>query len=378
MKKRRRWIYRRRTRDANDVGGDGQDSFLDVVSNLVGILIILVMIAGSRVRDAAVAGSTSEAVAASSEDNGTSVENANSSALDAAASSEKGQYVDAANLREDLQAKVEKTRVDADELNARTLLVEQQANGAEEEYKRLLEATAALDGALETAARERSDADKIAFDLKSELFEKEKTRDDLRKEKESLEAARPNATVLENLPTPISKQVEAGREGYFRLKNGRIVRVPLNEFQERVRLYFKNFRGDLSQKEHEEKIGPIDGFTFHYFVDVVSSRDSDGISYTFVFRYGECLPENDDVGEPIDDALSNADSVFLQKLSSYSRDDTTITLFVYPDSFQYLRDVKKFIISRGYQIAMRPFRTAPRSPFRRKEPRPRVIETFKE
>ena len=50
MKRRRKEIARRaRTEDRLE---DGQDSFLDVVSNLVGVLIILIMVAGARVRNA--------------------------------------------------------------------------------------------------------------------------------------------------------------------------------------------------------------------------------------------------------------------------------------------------------------------------------------
>ena len=50
--KKRRFEYSRRARNADRLE-DGQDSFLDVVSNLVGVLIILVMVAGARVRNAA-------------------------------------------------------------------------------------------------------------------------------------------------------------------------------------------------------------------------------------------------------------------------------------------------------------------------------------
>lgn len=332
MKKRRRSFYRRRPRTVEEIGGDGQDSFLDVVSNLVGVLIILVMIAGTRARNVAADAANEQAVEPTAE---------------------TAAYVAAAKTLDEARQNVVRIQNEAEDLNARTLDVERQADAAEAEYRALFQTFAELDAEIELASRRRSDADKIAFDLKSEIFEKEKRRDDLRQEKDALAAARPQATVLENLPTPISRPVD-GREGFFRLKNGRLSHVPLNEFQERARLYFKNFRGDFENKTLEDKFGPSEGYTFHFFVDLEKRRADDEIVYTANFRYGECVPSGDELGEPVDEALSNPDSVFRQKLLKYVRDDTTITVFVYQDSFEYLRDVKKFIFSAGYRLALRP------------------------
>lgn len=336
MKKRRRSFYRRRPRPVEEIGDDGQDSFLDVVSNLVGVLIILVMIAGSRARNAACDAALEKT--------------AEARAVADAETEKRAAFVEEIG---ELRENVVRLQVETEDLNARTLDVERQADGAETEYRLLSQAFAELDGQIELASRRRSDADKLAFDLKSEIFEKEKRRDDLNREKDALAAARPQATVLENLPTPLSRPVD-GREGFFRLKNGRISHVPLNEFQERVRLYFKNFHGDFENKLLEEKIGPSEGYSFHFFVDLEKRRGGDEIVYSAIFRYGECVPQGDELGEPVDVALSNADSVFREKLTKYVRDDTTITFFVYPDSFEYLRDVKKFLFSAGYQLALRP------------------------
>ena len=233
MKKRRRSFYRRRPQTVEEIGGDGQDSFLDVVSNLVGVLIILVMVAGTRARNVA-----SDAALEEAAERATAVD------------SETEKRTAFATQIGELRENVFRLQNETEDLDARTLDVERQADAAEAEYRLLSQAFAELDGQIELASRRRSDADKIAFDLKSEIFEKEKRRDDLRREKDALAAARPQATVLENLPTPISRPVD-GREGFFRLKNGRISHVPLNEFQERVRLYFKNFRGDLESQRIE-------------------------------------------------------------------------------------------------------------------------------
>ena len=341
MKKRRRLTYRRPAR-AQERIDDGQDSFLDVVSNLVGILIILVMAAGARVHNVA-----SEPIARA-EDEPQAI-----SEEDREEQARRAQYVAAADELARTIDKLDKTREETEEYTERNMALERRADAAEQEYRDLLTASAEIDAALKAEAQTRADSEQIAFEMKSEIFDKEKKVDDLRRQKEALEAAKPKATVLENVPTPISKRVD-GREGFFQLKNGRIAHVPLNEFQERMRLAFKNFNGDITKKTVGENIGPVEKFKFHYIVDMDSSRDSDGITYYAQLRYGECVPLNDEVGEPVDVALASKNSEFCQRLLRYDRADTTITIFVYPDSFEYLRDVQKLLFSLQYQAAMRP------------------------
>lgn len=342
MKKKRRFIYRPRAKRTESIE-DGQDSFLDVVSNLVGILIILVMVAGARVHEAA-----DDALA------NDSAQVKKLSPEEQAEQAKRKEYVEAVETLKAKRAELEKTRLEAEDFNERYMMVEQQAAGAEQEYRDLLTTSAQIDAALKAEAQKKEESEQVEYDLQSALFEKEKKLDDLRKEKEALLAARPKATLLENLPTPISQRVEEGREGFFQLKNGRIAHVPLNEFQERVRLYFENFRGDVSKDVFEEKIGPVENFDFHYIVDLRKTRESDGLHYYMEFRYGECIPRSAEIGEPVDAALASKESKFCKSLLKYNRQDTTITIFVYPDSFEYLRDVKKLLFSLKYQTALRP------------------------
>lgn len=343
MKKKRRSLYQRRARGRETIE-DGQDSFLDVVSNLVGILIILVMIAGTRVHDAS-AVSVDEKNA----------EEARLSTEEREEIERRNDYVEAVNKLTEARTELERARTETEDYNERLLVVEQQADAAESEYRELLAASAEIESALKLHAQKREDNEQIAFELKSELVEKEKKLNDLQKQKEALEAARPKATVLENLPTPLSQRVEQGREGFFRLKHGKLAYVPINEFEERLRLTFKNYRGDITTKRSvDETIGPVNDFKFHYLIDFDSTRGPDGVQYYAEFRYGECLPTNDDIGEPVDQALASRNSKFCQSVLKYLPQETTITIFVYPDSFEYLNDIKKRLFSLGYQLALRP------------------------
>lgn len=342
--KRRRWEYNRRARSEGRLD-EGQDSFLDVVSNLVGVLIILIMVAGARVRNAA-----SEPIPEPSEQIARTLDD-EKTPEDRRAEEE---YVAAVDALDALSEKVQTRRRDAEARSERARILANQADAAEDEYRRLVALAAELDAAFEGASRQKTEAEKEAFDLQSAVFQKEKKFDDLRREKQALEAARPKAIALENIPTPVSQRVPEGHEGFFCLKRGRLSHVPINEFQERVMLKFKGYRGDMTPREFQEKIGPIDNYVFQYDVELGTRRTGEGMSYYFEFKRGECVPANDLIGEPVDEALANRNSVFQNRLLKYVREDTTITVFVYPDSYGFLNDVKKFLFSLGYMTALRP------------------------
>lgn len=347
--KKRRIEYSRRTRKADRLE-DGQDSFLDVVSNLVGVLIILIMVAGARVRNAAsetIAEASEPAAAVASE----SPDGVTKTIEERRAEAE---YVAAVEELEQLSSAVQKRQQETSATSERVQLLEAQASAAEAEYQSLVQMAAELDAAFEGASRQKSAAEKEAFDLQSAIFEKEQRFANLQREKEALVAARPQATMLENIPTPISQRVADGHEGFFCLKNGRLSHVPLNEFQERVMLKFKGYRGDMTPREMEEKIGPVENYVFQYYVDLGTRRTGEGTTYYFEFKYGECTPTSDAIGESVDEALGNRNSVFRNRLLKYVREDTTITIFVYPDSFGYLNDIKRFLFSLGYMTALRP------------------------
>ena len=341
MKRRRKEIARRaRTEDRLE---DGQDSFLDVVSNLVGVLIILIMVAGARVRNASAELSGLSEARAESE-----------STLSAEEEREREEYVAAVTELENLEEKLNTNRAEAQTTSEQLLALERQTENVDAEHRRLVSLMSELDALFQSESLKKSAEEKESFDLKSSLVDKEQKLDRLRKEKEALVAARPKATVLENIPTPLSKRVADGREGFFCLKKGRLSHVPIVEFQERVMLNFKNYRGELTPREFEEKIGPVENYVFKYYVELGTHRNGDGLSYHFDLKYGECIPTSDTIGEPVDDALANPDSVFRNRLLKYVRDDTTITVFVYPDSFGYLNDVKKYLFTLGYMTAFRP------------------------
>ena len=344
MKKKRTLTpRRRRARENEDLEG-GQDSFLDVTSNLVGVLIILIMIAGVRVRRATTALEASAVAVAIAED----------SEYDAEERARRAFYAETVAKVEALSEQVRATQESTREFDERAAMVQNQADAAEREYQALFEARAAVDAILENESQKKSETEKRVFDLKSEILAKEQKRDAMRREKEALEASRPNAIALQNVPTPLAKRVDDCVEGHFRLKGGKISHVPVSALEERLKLFVKNYRGDLTPRIMEDRIGPYEDYYFQYRLKLDSHRTAEGVGYSLEFLYGEFQPTRDDLGETVDDALANPKSVFRERLLRYSRDESVITLHVYPDSYACLNDLKKALFSLGYQIAMRP------------------------
>ena len=65
------------------------------------------------------------------------------------------------------------------------------------------------------------------------------------------------------------------------------------------------------------------------------------------------LPVSDDMGQPLTDALRDG-SDFLERLSGHDPNRTTVTVWVYPDSFNEFRALKAELFRRGYLAAGRP------------------------
>jgi hypothetical protein len=65
------------------------------------------------------------------------------------------------------------------------------------------------------------------------------------------------------------------------------------------------------------------------------------------------VPIRDDLGEPLQQAMSEG-SEFRDLLKRLDPDRTTVTVWVYPDSFDQFRTLKAELFRRGFLTAGRP------------------------
>ncbi len=294
----------------------GEDSFLDTTANLVGILIILVVVIGSK------------------------------TTIDAR---EYGKQLAEAELVQPVLEQPAKEAIDL-----KRALIEQQIKlqeySLETEYRRaerdsLLEQVTLAKQRVESELNETDDIKRQSIEQSLRLEELES---DLKKTHEKLGAAdereRPKV-ILEHLPTPMAKTV-FGRELHIRLQHGRVTVVPWDDLikmlkqQVPLAMHRNTTRGLI-----EESLGPVGGFLMRYRMAAIPGGfELDRFEL-------ETTPENR--GEPLEEALSPSGRLRLD-LSSRDPSQTVVTVWVYPDSFDQFRQLKAVLFDEGFLCAGRP------------------------
>lgn len=308
----------------------GSDSFLDVIANMVGILIILVMVVGMRVKNAV---EEPEAPVV--------VENPNKQ-VEALTSEAHG-------LEQSSLELVEKSRQLAvlasqrfDERSAIALAVKARESALDEEKAKLASGT------------------REAFDVQQAMLVEQSRLTQLEAEIAALVYAPQKEVVkIKTYPTPISRTVH-GREIHFQIKGGRIVLVPLDQLIDELKRTMQSHLSKLrDQMEITETVGPIGGFRMRYTLERVDvAGQVNGNSMTpggSIVRTTEfsLLPDISELGEKIPDAMRR-NSQFQNVLADLDPRRYTVTLWAYPDSFENYRLVREYLYQRGFAVAGRP------------------------
>jgi hypothetical protein len=119
-----------------------------------------------------------------------------------------------------------------------------------------------------------------------------------------------------------------------------------------VRANLRGSAGDLANITDKVGIvGPRNGFEFRYTMDVVMDRGRGVVGIRT--REFQVVPVSIQQGETVQKALGRQ-SEFRTALAPHSPRDTTVTLWVYPDSFDVYRKLKEELHNMGYATAGRP------------------------
>ena len=295
----------------------GQDSFLDVVANLVGILIILVMIVSAHAKNAMIAEETGAAGTPAVNDPSPDIAAAEAAAADV----ERGMA--------ELEGKINR--------QAQEVMFRQE----ERNQLQLVVALAEQELAKNRAAM--SEEDKAQYDLAQDLIQ---SKGELQRLGQTLTSViKSSPTVLQHLPTPMAKTV-FGHEMHFRLLGGRLAYVPMHEMTDAMQKDAPQKIDKLRSQPRIEVSLPVrDGFGARY------SLRRDGNSVRFEEIYLVDAEEN--LGEPAEQALK-PNSLFRSRLSGHDPKRTTVTIWVYPDSFDHFRQLKSELFKMGFLTAARP------------------------
>jgi hypothetical protein len=314
-----------RARPRSEIGF-GSDSFLDVVANVVGILIILVIAVGIRARHAPPAAASASPPPAALGD-----------------------------LQQQLAQ--ESQAADAAAAQSRHLagrLVQLQAS---ERELALLVRTRTTDRDVRSTARELAAGE--SAELARQVAVAQAYLDRVESELATARAEQPEVVEIESLPTPISRTVET-HETHVQLAAGRVVRIPLDELLERLRRDAVQQLATLRElPEFNDVVGPIGGFRLRYTmrrVDLkLEARRGEPARRGSYAQLAEwtLVPSGALLGEPLDRALEDG-SQFRQALARLDPPNETITVWVYPDSFTEFRTLREALYREGFTVAARP------------------------
>ncbi len=313
----------------NVEGLPGQESFLDIVANIVGILIILGIVVGIRAQRFPVESGQVDAGMRSLE-----------TAVEQKRRSLSRVYQDLRNLQ----------------LNVRALEAERRRQ--EGRRDRIALEVAALEKLVGERLRQSAEMAEEAVQLQLQVQEKLNLLRELEAQKTQSQALSAQITEILHYPAPVARFVD-GRELHFQIANGRIAFIPLDRLVERLKSRSKAEGSRLvNQLEWTDTVGPEGGFQMRYVLrryDVPINLPGGGratASYARV-EHWVLLPVSPQLGEPVEESLKEG-SEFWRIVRAHSPQMYTVTIWVYPESFEAYRRIRSALHAAGYSCAARP------------------------
>jgi len=341
------------------------DSFLDIVCNLVGILIILIIVAGLRVSrapvvltddetapdapDAAVREAVVDVAAINMKEVAEWLELAPAAPVDAPPPEEPPS--DLMEQAEDLRRMAVVVAAEQAKLDSQAADVQRQLVATDEQLRNMLEE-------IETTEIEARQIESEADDAAASVRTLEAEAAQLASQAAALAEDSAQAEVLKHRVTPISRQVREKDELHFRLWGNSVSVVPMESLAEALKFRMERSR-DLFFKvnRYEGTAGPVNGFLMRYVVEkqqpsAIEELRNGGPFMRIQMTYYELEVGPDAVCETAESALSPG-SRFLAALGA-ARPGTPLTFWVYPDSFELHRTLQDYAHDAGFEVASRP------------------------
>ncbi len=308
----------------------GQDSFLDIVTNIVGILIILVMVVGVRASKLPVP--------------------APHPRPDSAKYQQEWEQ-----LRREKEV-VDSLRYDVLQMAGVIRQVELDRAAREFERRHLAGLVAQLGKAIQSREAQSSAQERELLALQNQLMESRLRVEQLKRELEAVPATEPVVTLM-NYPTPLSVPAD-GEEVHFQIRHGRLAYIPLERL-------LKELVADAKQKiyrllevpEVTGAVGPLGGYRLEYQLArrnvSLEGPGVEGATGAMVQLQRWVLLPIAEVGDPVEKALEET-SEFRRRLAGYRPDKTIVTIWCYPDGFTDFRRLRDFLYQQGFSVAGRP------------------------
>ena len=363
----------------------GSDAFLDVISNMVGILIILILMAAFRAKQAPVtdeelvaAVDATERLSDPDADRVVSGKALAAGLLDSPAASalpltngradpepdldaeqalddERQRLLTRAAQFEELSRRLEAELQDKDVQPANSSLLAAQAKQQTSDLA-LNKLKSVLSQSLQTHGQIKASLQAE----QSEIAALQQRLDELNLELRSVAQQERKKEKLAHKVTPIGLLVQ-GREIFFRVVRGRISSVPMLELSSLVGDKIQQNRDWLIRNNrHTGQVGPIEGYVMKYEVvrelggPLGDASLRPGMVKLEVPRF-TVEPQLNLYDEKVSESLE-PEGLFVRKLAQ-TPPDTTVTLWIYPDSFAEYRQLSSFAQRHGFVVAARPLPT---------------------
>jgi hypothetical protein len=336
----------------------GSDSFLDIVANIVGILIILIVVAGIKAGAAPV---TAERLADYLRKHPVAPASAGApSGAPATPKAAPQAPVPRPPLviprSPELVRKADGLKAEFAALESDSRDTASNIGAAAEAEKEIARRIAKVKRAI---AEEMNDFNRQKIQLtlaESRLDHDKRGLLQLEVDVQKAEAQKPQVKTLEHKLTPLSRMIQ-GKELHFQLLNNRVAYLPIQELMDQMRGAIAEQRSRLFREGRQQgQVGPIAGFRMDYIVRVrrLSTIDElrEGSSMTVELSNWRLDPEPDLDSEGPDEALKPG-SDFLRFLRGADA-ETNITFWVYPDSFAIYRRLQEFAHHENFTVAARP------------------------
>ncbi|MEZ6047776.1 MAG: hypothetical protein R3C11_19805 [Planctomycetaceae bacterium] len=330
----------------------GSDSFLDIIANIVGILIILIVIAAIRVSQSPVPTLSIETAAESVVQAAPAVE---PEPVEAMVTPEPVPQV--LELDQNLLAQVRELEHNLTKLQQESQQQADQIALLDKELQEANQKTESLSGQVAKLQSLRNRAEQKTNEL-HEAQEKTRSRiNQLTRVLEEVEQKQSPTKELRHEVTPVSQKA-VGKEIHFQIKNNQISVLPIDELIAEMKEEIPdNLNWLMKFNDYNGEVGPIRGFRMKYTVAreslsaIEQLQQGRGMMKVGVQRW-ELEEDELHVAESYEDALKR-ESRFQTALMLASA-NTTLTFWVYPDSFVTFQQIKEVVHQNGFLVAARP------------------------
>jgi len=360
----------------------GSDSFLDVVCNIVGILIILIVVVGVRLQrqplptDPELAERTAAAAAAAAaliakQDTAVLAASQNRHSLQRSLTSLE---TDERQLQQELQSVVADSQAAQQETaGVRAKLTAQQTQRdtqGRREQKLSAERNAAaarvasLQNSLKVSEQKHTELEAaLRRTLNSEKQTQQKTRAvavetlQLTEQLTNVQQQSQPADRLNHRLSPVTKPVESD-DVHFRVDGGKVSILPLQDLLDRLKDQVLARRSTIMRfNQFEGVVGPAGGYSMKYTVEkeggsALESLQTGDLRVRVSVSKWQLQAEESLLQEPVADALRPG-SRFRQQLETCPP-DSVVTIWVYENSFEQFSAIRELAHGLRLRVAARP------------------------